>query len=54
MDGTEIWSIKATVSYPTKRLNNVPERDAQVATHQDSQTNADPDKNQCIDIDRRL
>jgi hypothetical protein len=35
--------VKATVSYPMKRLNYVPERDAQVATHQDSQTNPDPD-----------
>ena len=46
--------VKATVSYSTKIVNNVPERDAQVATHQDSQTNPHPDKNQCTIIDRRL
>ena len=41
--------VKVTVSDPSKRHNNVPERDAQVAAHQNRQRNPDPDKNHDID-----
>ena len=46
--------VEEAVFDPVKRLNDVPERDAEVAAYQDRQANSNPDKNYYIDTDRRL